>query len=108
MPWLPERAEAVLQQVLKAAHLRAAEVILARVWGRPKVGHLGSICRVSHLRMTCCGRAKRSSRQWVKWPYAEEAKDLTSLLEVHRAIIASLDLETRLYRLESDGKPGKS
>ena len=107
------QAEAVLQQVLTTAlagDLRAAEVILARVWaprkGRPlridlpRLASADDVLRASEAIVAAVGEGALTP---------EEAKDLASVLEVHRAAIATLDLETRLARLEkSNVEPSKS
>ena len=107
------QAEAVLQQVLTAAlagDLRAAEVILARVWaprkGRPlridlpRVASADDLLRASEAIVAAVGEGALTP---------EEAKDLASVLEVHRAAIATLDLEARLAKLENnDGESSKS
>jgi hydroxypyruvate isomerase len=105
------QAQAVLQQVLTAAlagDLRAAELILTRVWaprkGRPirldlpQIESAADLLKASEVLVAAVGQGTLTP---------EEAKDLASVLEVHRAAIATHDLEMRLNKLEQgDGDTG--
>ena len=98
------KAQAVLQQVLTAAlagDLRAAELILTRVWAPRK----GRPLRLALPRIECAADLLKASEilvaavgQGTLTP--EEGKDLASVLEAHRAAIATHDLEVRLSKLE--------
>jgi hypothetical protein len=98
------QAQAVLQQVLTAAlagDLRAAELILTRVWalrkGRPlrldlpRIHSAADLLKASEVLVAAVGQGTLTP---------DEGKDLASVLELHRAAIATHDLEVRLSKLE--------